>query len=698
VSIKNKLVTAVTTAGLLAGLFGSAFVPAARGADEDQNIESMALASTDADVDATVGSIIYATAGAVVDMTVTFQANNDDADDDINDAGILTVTATGTTISSVTANAYGSVIPSATNKTASGYMTFAAANAGTAGDAFTITVKVLAPADGATATFSTSFDGQDAGTEDASISIVGVASSGSNKPYAGYSGLSGKSAVDLDTAAAGSVIVDADTTNGAVVTLKAATGVRLADGANPAIANGAEYRMQIQSFDKYNVGVTSVANGLIRATYSGTATGGITLSDTNAACSDDSSSSATLSAGLDGTEYVCFQSDGDANGAGTITVTFGGLTYTRSFIVLGASSTVTISGPTHVTSGLGAVAAFNDAITVTCKDDAGTVIGDGGGDVLDYTDGDRGDCGAAALTFTLLDSSNGSTVIATTDTDDAGATTAAALAAAGSVFNDLHLYQNVSGAGFSDLVDTFSVADDGNFDLPTAVCADGDQGETRTLQVQLSAVKKSNVLTMTCVAAKVKITSLTALATGTSGSATSGANGQTIKVSVAATDGYGRPAGTGSSFTFTAVGTGGSTSGATASFGGGSATLTITLGTISGAQYVLYSATDSDQVTTGAQAFAQKISFTVTNSADALVDYVLTKSGAKVTGSNFAARATVKIEVENASKGTVKVYPRKANAAGKVVYTVVGRGTFYVTMYTGAAGAEVLSNTVTVKR
>jgi uncharacterized protein (UPF0333 family) len=81
-----------------------------------------------------------------------------------------------------------------------------------------------------------------------------------------------------------------------------------------------------------------------------------------------------------------------------------------------------------------------------------------------------------------------------------------------------------------------------------------------------------------------------------------------------------------------------------------------------------------------------------------LADYALTKSGAKVTGSNFASRATVKIEVENASKGTVKVYTRKANAAGQVVYTVVGRGTFYVTMYTGAAGAEVLSNTVTVKR
>ena len=37
-SIKNKLVTAVTTAGLLAGLFGSAFVPAARAAADDLDV------------------------------------------------------------------------------------------------------------------------------------------------------------------------------------------------------------------------------------------------------------------------------------------------------------------------------------------------------------------------------------------------------------------------------------------------------------------------------------------------------------------------------------------------------------------------------------------------------------------------------------------------------------------------------------
>ena len=45
-----------------------------------------------------------------------------------------------------------------------------------------------------------------------------------------------------------------------------------------------------------------------------------------------------------------------------------------------------------------------------------------------------------------------------------------------------------------------------------------------------------------------------------------------------------------------------------------------------------------------------------------------------------------------------RVYTRRAGPLGKVIYTIAGRGTFYVTMYTGAAGAEVLSNTVTVKR
>ena len=699
--------TAITTAGLLAGLFGSAFVPAARAAVVVQAATAagslVACDVTDTDVDsgtaATDSTTCYVKAGATIDLVMQIGLVDADGADDTFTATVVTVTATGTTISSLGATANGAWALASNSKSASAYVDDVAAltGVGTGTARYNpFTLKVVAPAAGVTATVVAS---SAAVASLGDVTLVGVGALSSGIPAANKSGISGKAAVDLDTASVtNSVLVDADTTAAALTTLVAAGGARLADGAAPAIANGAEYHIQVQSFDAYNVGVTSAANGLVRATLTGTATGGITVTDTNVVCSDDSSTSASLSAGLDGKEYVCFQSDGDANGSATITVTFGSLTYSRTFIVLGATNTVTIAGPTHIAQGLGAVAAFNDQLSVVCKDDAGTVIGDGGGDADDYTDGDRGDCIAANLTFTLLDTSNGSVAIPVTAADDAGAATAAAVLAAGSVFSDAHNYQNVSGDGFSDLVDTFSVADDGNYDLPNAICALGDAGETRTLQVQRSITKKSNILTMTCVANKVKITGLTALTTGTSGSATSGANGQTIKVSAAATDGAGRPAGLGTSFTFTATKSWTAAGTDSVSFAAGAGTITITLPTNSGAQYVIYSAADGDTATTGAQAFAQKISFTVTNGADVLSDYSLTKKGSKVTGSNFSARATVKVEVENASKGTVKVYTRKANAAGKVVYTIAGRGTFYVTMYTGTAGAEVLSNTVTVSR
>jgi hypothetical protein len=51
VSIKNKLVTAVTTAGLLAGLFGSAFVPAARAAGTDWDADAAATPTVFYDMD-----------------------------------------------------------------------------------------------------------------------------------------------------------------------------------------------------------------------------------------------------------------------------------------------------------------------------------------------------------------------------------------------------------------------------------------------------------------------------------------------------------------------------------------------------------------------------------------------------------------------------------------------------------------------
>ena len=710
-SIKKKLVTAVTTAGLLAGLFGSAFVPAARAASVTAQAATalgslVACDTADTDVDsgtaATDSTTCYVKAGATIDLVMRIGIVDAAEDDDTFTATVVTVTATGTTISSLGATANGAWALASNSKSASAYVDDVVALTGTGTRYNPFTLKVVAPAAGVTATVVAS---SAAVASLGDVTLIGVAALSSGIPAANKSGISGKAAVDLDTASVtNSVLVDADTTAAALTTLVAAGGARLADGAAPAMANGAEYHIQVQSFDAYNVGVTSAANGLVRATLTGTATGGITLTDTNVVCSDDSSTSASLSAGLDGKEYVCFQSDGDANGSATITVTFGSLTYSRTFTVLGATSTVTIDGPTHIAQGLGAVAAFNDQLSVVCKDDAGTVIGDGGGDADDYTDGDRGDCIAANLTFTLLDTSNGSVAIPVTAADDAGAATAAAVLAAGSVFSDAHNYQNVTTAGFQDTADTFSVADDGNYDLPNAICALGDAGETRTLQVQRSITKKSNILTMTCVANKVKITatSLTALATGTSGSATSGANGQTIKVSVAATDGSGRPAGTGSSLTFTATKSNADATfaaGTSASFAAGSATLTITLGTTSGAQYVIYSVADGDTATTGAQAVAQKISFTVSNAADVLAARTISvgPKGIVVTASGFAAGSVVKFEVENGATGVVRTYSRKANASGVATWKNATSALKYVTAYP-AADTSAITETIEVKR
>jgi hypothetical protein len=505
---------------------------------------------------------------------------------------------------------------------------------------------------------------------------------------------------DVLVAAADDIVVDTDgnvaADDAAVNDLVAGGGSLCTASLVPVISasDAGGYVMQIQIKDAFGNVVTSAVNGQIRATITGNA--GVNLGDTYVdeatLCTSDSATTALLTP--DGKDYLCIKGDGDA-GSATVTITSGNVTFTRTVKFLGAVDSITIAGPTHMTTNdSNTDVAFQDGLSVVCKDDAGTVIGDGGGTAADYEtgayslDGDRGACSSANLSFSVKDSVGAS--VATFGDDDTGAALILTAARVASEFSDEN-----NGATIA----TASEAKNGYWDIPAAVCAEGKEGATRKIMVSYAALlEDSNEITVTCVANKVKVTSLTALATGTSGSATSGANGQTIKVSVAATDGNGRPAGTGSSFTFTTVGTGGSTSGATASFGGGSATLTITLGTTSGAQYVIYSATDGDQVTTGAQAFAQKISFTVSNSGDALVDYALTKSGAKVTGSNFASRATVKVEVENASKGTVKVYTRKANAAGKVIYTIAGRGTFYVTMYTGAAGAEVLSNTVTVRR
>ena len=96
-SIKNKLVTAITTAGLLAGLFGSAFVPAAKAANiSDMFACNTALNNSTSACSTTIGSQITFNPRAII-VTSATTLNNNPADD-----AVVYIEVSGATILSVT--------------------------------------------------------------------------------------------------------------------------------------------------------------------------------------------------------------------------------------------------------------------------------------------------------------------------------------------------------------------------------------------------------------------------------------------------------------------------------------------------------------------------------------------------------------------------------------------------------------------
>ena len=148
-SIKNKLVTAVTTAGLLAGLFGSAFVPSVRAADDDA---TQTLGGTPSASD--VSYQYWATTAYPV---FTVAINPDGATDD---NGTYSVSVSGGTIRSCTAAVTGTTPTStvgavvATSTSCSVPVTF-----DDAADGVTWTVTLNKLTSGQTVTISVADDG-----------------------------------------------------------------------------------------------------------------------------------------------------------------------------------------------------------------------------------------------------------------------------------------------------------------------------------------------------------------------------------------------------------------------------------------------------------------------------------------------------------------------------------------------------------
>ena len=338
-SIKNKLVTAVTTAGLLAGLFGSAFVPAARAVADDDATHTFDATSEYA-ADAT-----YAYMLTSVYPTFTVAINPDGATDD---NGTYSVTVAGGTIRScsgaATSATFGAI--TSTSTSCSALITF---DADTDSAVWTIALNKLAA--GATVTVTVADD--NSATLTNGLKFRGITSASTTTP-------------------------DVSSTTSA-----AAIGANLT--ANTA---GTEWGMVYSAIgdvavDVENVYGTDLTTSVIQATMTGGLAGKIGVlaveaADCTAATVFDSSSSLVT----DGTSRVCIgradSLDVETAGTGTLTITASGIVIkTITINVYGDVKSITVTqAMTSLTIGAGDLdsTATLYFAKLTYKDGAGNTL------------------------------------------------------------------------------------------------------------------------------------------------------------------------------------------------------------------------------------------------------------------------------------------------------------------------------------
>jgi len=672
------LLTAVTTAGLLASLFGTALLPVARAADPNDNLVSLDLTSSDADIDATVGSTFYATAGKTLTFDLAAEGTNDD--DDAIDAQLITATLVGTTFASLPADADGNWVLALNAKSAT--MIIAAEVVSP-----NWTMNVVAPAAGASATFKVYNVGD---TINDTVTIIGVAAGSSGVPYKDGS-------TDYTWLESTCHSQDSDGMGGG--------GAACSD--TDYIEYGGHIAYQLKVKDVYGNGVTS--GYFVSASVTG-AVGGIEVNDDAGQkfenyCSGDDES-ATSKDIVETVMEVCFFSDGTPSKPVTITVTVGSITWTRKVGVLGDVATLSLSAPAAIATigadNLDAVPeAWGDSFAVVAKDSAGNIIGNGGGESSDF-DANGGDAKsydnyyrsthedgemgfANDINFVVTDSAGAVLDHGTEDSYvcyDGANLNGCASYDGGELTSDFE----DEGAYVDDGADSYSYAEQGNgvYTVPEDFCDLGDEGAIRKVKVTGGAndLVSSNTVTVKCAEDAVKLS-------GATQSVTSQVKNGSVKFTFSATDGNGSPVGDGATRSVAWESSWGDTGTCSLEFQGGAATCSVTADpTLSGAHFVILSVTDNDPFTTGVQAWAQKYNVSVTNAADAFTAPSFYKStvvkARAVAIFPGAAGKTITFTVENARTGVVRTYFRKANADGKAWYTIAARGTYYVTaLYDG---------------
>ena len=645
--------TAVTTAGLLAGLFGSAFVPVARAAaisgvlpatDDGDAVAKAGFLTSSAGYDGTLtdgAGVIqyYAVKSKVITFKYLYGTTAEAAAEIPANSSTFTWTLTAGTITSITGTtAITNVIVAPDGKSAT-MMTDASASAADLG---AVAVNVTAPSSG---TMKMTISGTTSAAFSSSVTLTIVAAAktatavsvGSNSTLV---------ASNIDESAALAWSDDHNTTDGyAVLTAK----------------------------NEYNVAITSPTTKLVEVSSSDATKVNVHVASGAAGTVAYASSSGTSVALLDASAQVKVGIYPERDASGTITLTFkvaGTVVATRSYTVRGPVATIT---PTrtiqYVAAGgvLSSGTALDNAFTLVAKDAAGTTVAHG----------------AYSYTLDAADTNKVSATSATTTVPAYGQFTSGlcATADAGTTKSIVATSSYTSAAGATVTVSSAAW---------TITCT-GAAGILTNIAFDKAAYLPSSTVYVDATATD-------------SGGRPLGYGGALIESGLEAAVGA-------SADEFSIVKQGTLTFADVDAVAGsvqegikftgwvnGEASWAATSHSAVGDFGLVLTIVDNDPVTTGDQEKVFSPVATVSNILSSVVDGTLVAGAKKLkaTATFGAAAANKKIAftLENTRTGVVKTYYRKSNASGVATFTLSFRGTFDVT----AAYGDYMTDTVTLKK
>jgi hypothetical protein len=646
-------VTAITTAGLLAGLFGSAFVPVARAAA----ISGVLPATDDGDAVAKVG---FLTSSAGYDGTLT------------DGAGVIQYYAVKSKVITfkylwgTTASAAAEIPASSTTFT----WTLTAGTITSITGTANITNVIVAP-DGKSATMLTDADATAAELAAVAVNVTAPSSGTMKMTLSGTTSAAFSSSVTLTIVAAAKTATPVSVgSNSTLVATNIDESAALAWSDDHNATDGSAV---LTAKNEYNVAITTPTTKLVEVSSSDATKVNVHVATGSGGTVAYASSSGTSVALLDASAQVKVGIYPEQDASGTVTLTFkvaGTVVATRSYTVRGPVATITPTRTIQYVAAAGVLSsgtALDNAFTLVAKDAAGTTVAHGAyAYTLDGADTNK----VSATSATTTVPAYGQFTSGLCATADAG--TSKSIVAKSSYTNKDAATVTVSSVGW------------------TITCT-GAAGILTNIAFDKAAYLPSSTVYVEATATD-------------SGGRPLGYGGALIESGLEA-------AGSSTADEFSIVKQGTLTFADVDAVAGsvqegikftgwvnGEASWAATSHSAVGDFGLVLTIVDNDPVTAGDQEKVFSPVATVSNILSSVVDGTLVAGSKKLkaTATFGAAAANKKIAftLENTRTGVVKTYYRKANASGVATFTLSFRGTFDVT----AAYGDYMTDTVTLKK